>query len=453
MESKQTEKGRLALQELKIYKIIYPIIIGLAVVGYLIYQEVNIDKLRVQLLNQHVEEEWYEYEINTTNDTVYITFTDTLLNSLDNFRFEFKYYAQIGEDVKFVHDTISINRSLNIKPVSESNITKVQFVNENKLLIVADQPFKNAFSIIHFTWALFWWFLLATSMMFFRDLGYMIRLRVLTNNHLSWYQSFRIIMIWEFTSAVTPSAVGGTSIAIFLLNKEGINVGKSTAVVMATIILDEIYFIIFAPLLIFIVGKSILFTITSNNPAIQNLSEEMFWIFISGFSVIFIFSLIIAYGLFINPRKIKWIIIHLFRLPFLRKWRLDAMQWGNELMAASKELKGESFSFWAKAWWATFMSWTARYWIVNILLVSILPIDNHLLVFARQLVMWIMMVISPTPGGSGFSEYVFTVYLGEFIPDGMPTTLALIWRLITYYPYLLIGAIILPRWIRKNITK
>jgi len=140
-------------------------------------------------------------------------------------------------------------------------------------------------------------------------------------------------------------------------------------------------------------------------------------------------------------------------LPFLRKWRLDAMQWGNELMAASKELKGESFSFWAKAWWATFMSWTARYWIVNILLVSILPIDNHLLVFARQLVMWIMMVISPTPGGSGFSEYVFTVYLGEFIPDGMPTTLALIWRLITYYPYLLIGAIILPRWIRKNITK
>ena len=73
------------------------------------------------------------------------------------------------------------------------------------------------------------------------------------------------------------------------------------------------------------------------------------------------------------------------------------------------------------------------------------------MIFARQLLMWIMMLISPTPGGSGFSEWVFTQYLGDFIPEaGLTIALALIWRLISYYPYLFIGMYMLPKWIKKN---
>jgi len=29
----------------------------------------------------------------------------------------------------------------------------------------------------------------------------------------------------------------------------------------------------------------------------------------------------------------------------------------------------------------------------------------------------------------------------------------LLWRLVSYYPYLFIGAIILPRWIRSRFSK
>ena len=36
---------------------------------------------------------------------------------------------------------------------------------------------------------------------------------------------------------------------------------------------------------------------------------------------------------------------------------------------------------------------------------------TQFLIFARQLIMWIMMLISPTPGGSGFAEFVFKEYL------------------------------------------
>ncbi|HCT71060.1 MAG TPA: hypothetical protein DF409_08540 [Bacteroidales bacterium] len=75
-----------------------------------------------------------------------------------------------------------------------------------------------------------------------------------------------------------------------------------------------------------------------------------------------------------------------------------------------------------------------------------------MLIYARQLMMWVIMLVSPTPGGSGIAEYFFPVFLREFIkgPAGDLTTLvALSWRLLSYYPYLIIGAIVLPLWLRR----
>ena len=60
-------------------------------------------------------------------------------------------------------------------------------------------------------------------MVVIRDLGYMYRIRVLTDKYLSWRKSFDVIMLWEFASALTPSVVGGSGIAIFILNREKIN--------------------------------------------------------------------------------------------------------------------------------------------------------------------------------------------------------------------------------------
>ena len=82
-------------------------------------------------------------------------------------------------------------------------------------------------------------------------------------------------------------------------------------------------------------------------------------------------------------------------------------------------------------------------------------VSDHALLFARQLVMWIMMLVSPTPGGSGFTEFIFSEYLGDFLPQvaGVAVVMALLWRLITYYPYLIIGVIMVPAWIRNRFKK
>ena len=68
--------------------------------------------------------------------------------------------------------------------------------------------------------------------------------------------------------------------------------------------------------------------------------------------------------------------------------------------------------------------------------------------------MWILMLVMPTPGDSGFVETVFTSYMADFVPVvGFTVIMALIWRLVTYYPYLLIGAIITPGWLKNNFKR
>ena len=119
------------------------------------------------------------------------------------------------------------------------------------------------------------------------------------------------------------------------------------------------------------------------------------------------------------------------------------------------ELKGKPIAFWAKAFGATLFSWTARFWVVNFLILAVgtLTFNEHMMVYARQLVMWVIMLISPTPGGAGVAEYMFTQFLGDYITDGFPGVVALLWRLFTYYPYLFIGVLVIPGWIRRVYLK
>jgi hypothetical protein len=313
-------------------------------------------------------------------------------------------------------------------------------------------------SKLHFTWKSVFWLIIAWLCMIGRDLGYIIRIRVLSEYNLKWIQAFRVIMLWEFTSAITPSTVGGTAVAVVFIHKEGISVGRSTSIVLATSFLDELYFVIMLPLILLIVGGDILFTTSLQGTGIALLNNLMI-VTIIGYTIILAWVLLVGYGLFVDPDKIRKTLIYIFRLPLLRRWKESAVRAGDDIVSSSHELKKKPFSFWLKAGTATLLSWTSRYWVINAILVAFYAVSDHLLIFARQLVTWIMMIISPTPGGSGFAELILGRYITDAIPadpaytGGIALAIAIIWRIITYYPYLIIGASIVPGWIQRKFVK
>jgi glycosyltransferase 2 family protein len=315
---------------------------------------------------------------------------------------------------------------------------------------------KKAFDNINWTWTSLFWLVIALLMMVVRDGAYMIRIRALTDKQLNWRSAFNVIMLWEFASALAPGMLGGGFFfAIFILNRERINMGKSITAVMLSSFQDGVFLAIMAPFVYFFVGKERLFsTIDVMNLSPVKFGNGFFYSFWAVYYVILLYKIFVAYALFINPRFIKWLLIKTFSLPILRRWKHNALETGNQLIIASNGLKNKKRSFWINSFAGTFLSWTARYSIVNCLILAFhnVPVDN-MVVFARQVVMGFIMLISPTPGGSGLAEFMFTDFLGEFIPHGLSASMGLLWRLISYYPYLFIGAIILPRWIRSHFGK
>ena len=322
------------------------------------------------------------------------------------------------------------------------------------------RTYQDTLSDINWTWTSTFWMVMALIAMAMRDVAYMYRIKVLTDNVLSWFQSFRVIMLWEFASALTPSIVGGSGIAMFIVHREGIKLGKSTAIVLVSALLDELFYILTVIVVLLAVGTDTLFPVSMQKTLFGTTfgTQGIFWI---GYFFIVAMTTSILIAVFTIPRGFKYLLLQIFRLPFLKRWRYNVIEIGDDIIITSKELKGKPKRYWLKAFGATYVSWTSRYIVVNFLILAFMNPDNvliqgfmdHVLIFARQLVMWVIMLISPTPGSSGVAEFAFSGFLKEFIPIGLVGALALLWRLISYYPYLFIGAILLPRWLRATAPK
>jgi uncharacterized protein (TIRG00374 family) len=62
-------------------------------------------------------------------------------------------------------------------------------------------------------------------------------------------------------------------------------------------------------------------------------------------------------------------------------------------------------------------------------------------------------MISPTPGASGIAELCVAAFFKTDFPANTHAAVAVLWRAISYYPYLAIGLIVLPVWLRKIVNK
>ncbi len=306
----------------------------------------------------------------------------------------------------------------------------------------------EVFESLNFGYQSFFWMLIALVLMGVRDLAYMYRVRVLTDQKISWRNCFDVIMLWEFASAITPSVVGGSGVALFILNKEGVNAGKSTAIVMITALLDELFYVITVPLIIVFIGTNELFPIALQKQ-ILGITFSSKGIFVLGYGVILFLTLTILYAVLLNPKGFKAFLLKVFKFRLIKRWRPKVIQLGDDIVLTSKELKDKPMAFWLKAFGATIFSWTARFWVVNFLILAFTSVDSHFLIYGRQLVMWVIMLISPTPGGVGVAEFAFDGFLKDFIPYGLTGVLVVLWRIYSYYPYLIIGAFVLPKWLKR----
>ena len=303
------------------------------------------------------------------------------------------------------------------------------------------------------TWTLFW-IGMAILAYVIRHLFYAWRLRELSEKVFSWGKSIELIFIWEFASSVSPTSLGGSAVALVLLAQEKLTAAKTVTVVLYSVVVDTLFFVVTMPLLYFWLGP------TAIRPDMKSLSE------LDGYGVTFLLVLLVMavygaiffYGLFINPVQLKRFLIWISRLKFLKKFSRNIRETAFDVVVSSKELRLKDWKYHLKIIAGTSGAWIFRFLAINFILLALLGLADfdfitQMIWYSRGESMYAVTAFSPTPGGSGFAEIIFGDFFNDYISKSNSFLAALIWRLITYYPYLLIGVLIIPNWIRKVLNR
>jgi uncharacterized protein (TIRG00374 family) len=252
------------------------------------------------------------------------------------------------------------------------------------------------------------------------------------------------MLSWDFTSSITPSTIGGAPMATYALTKEGFKLGQSTAIILYSVLLDQLWFALAVPILLF---AGMFYEVVPNNTGmVGHASMALLYIGLLSYAGL------MTYGVLINPDAIKKVVNKVFNLPFLRRWKDSVTGEVDNLVAYSHELRKKPKSFLLKTFFFSTMSWLARIALPTIVVLSLLPADVILSVL-RSLAMNLAFLIMPTPGGSGGVEGLFAIFQGPLMDRKAFIGLAVFaWRVISYYITIGFGMLATTWYINRSMV-
>ena len=279
------------------------------------------------------------------------------------------------------------------------------------------------------------------------------RLKVLSNAidknvKISLIESTKIVIANLFLSSITPSMAGGEPVRIYLLNKDGMSLGSSTAVVLGERLIDAVFMIVTVPIAFFIYKDLI-----ENDYLSLGLVIAMLF-FIIG---ILIFAYAIKF-----PDKTKGLLISintkLSRFSkkkqsgkkIVRKINREVDNFHNSMVFFVKEGR-RAFFFGAVL---TVIMWSTGFMIPSMILMSLGLPPFFIESYMAQLLLLIVIMLPTTPGSSGIAELgingLYSILLGVS-NEYLIGIFVLLFRLITYHMNLIAGAIFMQR-IFKSVT-
>jgi uncharacterized protein (TIRG00374 family) len=265
------------------------------------------------------------------------------------------------------------------------------------------------------------------------------RLKVLSheiekNFKIGLWESTKIVIANLFLAAITPSMAGGEPVRIYLLKKDGLSVGASTASVLGERLLDAVFIIFCVPFGFYFFRNKI----------------EIGYIQI-GLSIgIFLFALIIL--LFIltmkYPDKTKSILIKISKkIDKIRKIkRKDQI-----LDRINKEVDNfhkcmvyfvtEGKKVFIIAGSLTVLYWGTIFMIPSMIFLGLGLNPFYVLSYSAQILLIVVIMMPTTPGSSGITEGFLAGLYSVIIGSSLIGIFILIFRFITFHMNLIVGAV------------
>jgi len=313
------------------------------------------------------------------------------------------------------------------------------------------QQFRN----IRWTGQTFAWMALALGLLALRHCCYTFRLHTLTGGTFSWRKCAELMVLWEFSAALTPTNKGGPFVMLFVLTREKLAAGRTAAAVFYAMVCDAGFFVLSLPILLLLYGPVMLYPDTGTFAEVKIASG----VFFSTYAFMCSYWSVLVVFLFVKPRYAQNALSWLSRRAWFQKYAPKLNRLGQEFTLAAQEMRQQTWRYHLRVVMGTLGAWTFKFLMINCLLIAIMPTipldgSTQTLVYARMVAMFIIMAAAPTPGGAGVAEVLFAAMIADFVPEpGIAMVVALIWRSMAYYGYLLLGATIVPDWVATQLAR
>lgn len=265
---------------------------------------------------------------------------------------------------------------------------------------------------------------------------------------VNFWKMVQINFIIPFFHGITPFSGGGQPMEIYYLHNEGISKTKSTNIVLQNFILYQVA----------LIGVSLIAVVFNQIFGLFPKDDFMRRLVIMGFLINFLvllISLVAGFYKKLTSYIVKKIITFLNKIKIvkdvdgtLNKFNdyIDNFYNNTNLLKKNKKQ----------------VCYVILLHMISLILLYSIPYTiilgmglkdiNYIYILIATTYVMIIGSFVPIPGGTGGIEYGFMYFCGLIISGSVLTAVMLMWRFITYYLAMIIGAIFLMMY-RKKVKK
>ena len=285
-----------------------------------------------------------------------------------------------------------------------------------------------------------WWFFVAIflylSYVFLKSLAVFQITRQFNENY-PYKKSLRLAFTTQFFNAVTPFATGGQPFQVYQLKKDGLSITDSTSVIVQNFIVYQIALVLLG-----------IIAVLSNHffhlfPQVGLLKDLVTLSFIANTCVVLLL-LLIAFAKKTNKRIIDFVLKILNKLHIIKNSEVTYKKWESSINRFHNGAKSlvHNYRLLGTTIFINLMALCSLYIIPLVVAFSMGNYDSFngfIAIIASAYVMLIGSFV-PIPGGTGGLEYGFIQFYGNFLSGSTLNAAMLIWRFVTYYFGIIVGA-------------
>lgn len=280
-------------------------------------------------------------------------------------------------------------------------------------------------------------FFLVLSYWFFKS----IVMWIITKNYNEKYRfrnAARMVVETNFFHAITPFATGGQPYEVYSLKKSGLRITDSTNISIQSSIAFQIALVLLG--VIAIVANYYL-NLFSDDKVLARLVTLGF---IVNFLVI-VMLFVLTFTKKISKKIVSFILKILSKIKIVKdkeKTKEKFEKYLKEFHEGAQKMLSNKYKF-IGCILLQLVGLISSYLIPFVLFKGTGIYINPLVVIATSAYVMLIGSFVPIPGGTGGLEYGFVVFFTNFTSAKIVTAIMLLWRFITYYFGMILGAIFL----------